>query len=49
MRLEKAGRIINGHGTGTDIMVASAKARLNAINKLVGEPGREHPQMGQPI
>ncbi|BCO33119.1 2-isopropylmalate synthase [Thiohalobacter sp. COW1] len=46
VRLERAGRIVNGQGADTDIVIASAKAYLNALNKVM-EPGeREHPQLG---
>ena len=45
VRLEKAGRIINGQGADTDILVASAKAYLNALT-LMRNPGRLHPQLG---
>jgi 2-isopropylmalate synthase len=45
VRLEKDGRIINGQGADTDILVASAKAYLNALT-LMRNPGRLHPQMG---
>ncbi|MEK7734151.1 MAG: alpha-isopropylmalate synthase regulatory domain-containing protein, partial [Pseudomonadota bacterium] len=48
-RLEKAGRIVNGHGADTDIVIASAKAYLNALNKFVTPAERTHPQAGQPI
>jgi 2-isopropylmalate synthase len=34
VRLAKAGRIVNGNGADTDIVIASAKAYLNALNKL---------------
>jgi 2-isopropylmalate synthase len=34
VRLEKNGRIVNGMGADTDIVVASAKAYVNALNKL---------------
>jgi 2-isopropylmalate synthase len=34
VRLERSGRIVNGNGADTDIIVASAKAYLNALNKL---------------
>jgi 2-isopropylmalate synthase len=34
MRLSKAGRIVNGVGSDLDIVVASAKAYLAALNKL---------------
>jgi 2-isopropylmalate synthase len=45
VRLEKEGRIINGQGADTDILVASAKAYLNALT-LMRNPGRLHPQLG---
>jgi len=46
VRLEKGGRIVHGQGADTDIVIASAKAYLNACNKLI-EPGeRQHPQIG---
>ena len=45
VRLEKGGRIVNGQGADTDIVIASAKAYLNAYNKMV-QPDREHPQIG---
>ena len=34
VRLAKGGRIVNGVGADTDIIVASAKAYINALNKL---------------
>jgi 2-isopropylmalate synthase len=34
VRLSKAGRIVNGVGTDPDIVAASAKAYLAALNKL---------------
>lgn len=34
VRLEKSGRTAIGHGADTDIIVASARAYLNALNKL---------------
>jgi 2-isopropylmalate synthase len=36
VRLARAGRIVNGVGADTDIVVASAKAYINALNKLHG-------------
>ena len=45
VRLEKDGRIINGQGADTDILLASAKAYLNALT-LMRNPGRLHPQLG---
>ena len=34
VRLSKGGRIVNGVGADTDIIVASAQAYLNGLNKL---------------
>ena len=34
VRLSHGGRIVNGNGADTDIVIASAKAYLNALNKL---------------
>jgi len=45
VRLEKGGRIVNGQGTDTDIVIASAKAYINAINKLLVPVQRAHPQV----
>lgn len=47
VRLEKDGRIVNGHGADTDIVIASAKAYLNALNKIDLTLDREHPQYSQ--
>ncbi|MDP3334940.1 MAG: 2-isopropylmalate synthase, partial [Methylococcaceae bacterium] len=46
IRLEKSGRIVNGLGADTDIVIASAKAYINALNKLLSEKKRQHPQKG---
>ncbi len=46
VRLEKAGRIVNGQGADTDIVVASVKAYLNAYNQLLQASIRAHPQKG---
>ena len=46
VRLAKAGRVVNGQGADTDIIVASAKAYLNALNKLHAGPDRVNPQGG---
>ena len=45
VRLAKGGRIVNGQGADTDIVVASAKAYLNALNKLHSKLERAHPQL----
>lgn len=34
VRLEKEGRIVNGNGADTDILLASAKAYINALNLM---------------
>jgi 2-isopropylmalate synthase len=34
VKVEEAGKIVAGHGADTDIIVASAKAYVNALNKL---------------
>ncbi|MDH3639237.1 MAG: 2-isopropylmalate synthase, partial [Gammaproteobacteria bacterium] len=49
VRLEKGGRIVNGHGADTDIVIASAKSYLMALNKLATKVERRHPQKSQPI
>ena len=46
VRLEHAGRIVNGSGADTDIVIASAKAYINAVNKLQSPDQRQHPQKG---
>jgi 2-isopropylmalate synthase len=45
VRLSKAGRIVNGQGADTDIVVASAKAYINALNKLHSKVERINPQV----
>ncbi len=45
VRLEKAGRIVNGQGADVDIVIASAKAYLNALNKISISAERAHPQV----
>ncbi len=45
VRLAKSGRVVNGHGADTDIVIASAKAYLNALNKLRAGPQRLNPQL----
>ncbi|MCW8839567.1 MAG: 2-isopropylmalate synthase [Gammaproteobacteria bacterium] len=46
VRLEKAGRIVNGQGADTDIVIASARAYINALNKILAPAERAHPQGG---
>jgi len=45
VRLSKEGRIVNGQGSDTDIVVASAKAYINALNKLHSKLERVNPQV----
>jgi len=45
VRIEKDGSIINGQGADSDIVIASAKAYLNALDKLMVPVDREHPQI----
>jgi 2-isopropylmalate synthase len=45
VRLAKDGKVVNGQGADTDIIVASAKAYLNALNKLHGKLERLNPQV----
>ncbi|MDD5177218.1 MAG: 2-isopropylmalate synthase [Sterolibacterium sp.] len=45
VRLSKDSRIVNGQGADTDIIVASAKAYLNALNKLRSTLDRVNPQV----
>ena len=44
VRLEQDGRIINGQGADTDIVVASAKSYIHALNLLENPAYRAHPQ-----
>ena len=45
VRLSSGGRIVNGQGSDTDIVFASAKAYMNALNKLFSKHERDHPQV----
>jgi len=45
VRLSRAGRIVNGQGADTDIVVASAKAYINALNKLYSGLEKLNPQL----
>lgn len=44
VRLSRGGRIVNGQGADTDIVVASVKAYLNALGRLTLPSTRHHPQ-----
>lgn len=43
VRLKENGRIVNGHGADTDIVIASVRAYIDALNRLGGS-ARSHPQ-----
>ncbi len=44
VRLSRGGRIVNGVGADTDVIVASAKAYISALNKLESKVERVNPQ-----
>ncbi|MBV1872027.1 MAG: 2-isopropylmalate synthase [Gammaproteobacteria bacterium] len=44
VRLEKNGRVVNGSGADTDIVIASAKAYLDALTLILANPKKAHPQ-----
>ena len=47
VRVEKDGVMINGQGSDTDIVIASAKAYIHALNRVseMSNEQREHPQL----
>jgi 2-isopropylmalate synthase len=45
VRLRKEGHIANGQGADTDIVIASAKAYVNAFNKILNPIQRTYPQV----
>ena len=44
VRLAKGGRVVNGIGADTDVIVASAKAYVSALNRLSSKMERVNPQ-----
>ncbi len=44
VRLQRGGRIANGQGADTDIIAASAKAYVHALNNVLDPVTRQHPQ-----
>jgi 2-isopropylmalate synthase len=44
VRLARGGRVVNGVGADTDIIVASAKAYVAALNRLASKVERLNPQ-----
>jgi 2-isopropylmalate synthase len=47
VRLAKDGRVVNGQGADTDIIVASVKAYLNALNRMQAVFARLNPQTSE--
>ncbi len=45
VRLQLEDRVVNGQGADTDILAASAKAYLNALNTLMAMKDKKHPQV----
>ena len=45
VRLEHEGKVFNGQGVDTDIITSSAKAYVNALNKVMANKERAHPQI----
>jgi len=45
VRLEYEGKIVNGQGVDTDIITSSAKAYVHALNKVMEDVERAHPQI----
>ncbi|HIE78237.1 MAG TPA: 2-isopropylmalate synthase [Candidatus Thioglobus sp.] len=45
VRLEHDGKIVNGQGSDTDIITASAKAYVHALNKVMAATNKAHPQV----
>ena len=43
--LEYEGKIVNGQGGDTDIITSSAKAYVQALNKVMERVERAHPQI----
>ncbi len=42
VRLQRDGRIVNGQGSDTDIVIASAKAYLHGLNLMLREGSAEN-------
>ncbi len=49
VRLNSDGRVVNGQGSDTDIVVASARAYINALNKVMAVNTRQHPQISDHV
>jgi 2-isopropylmalate synthase len=46
VRVQKDGQVVNGQGADTDVVIASAKSYINALNKVINGADRTHPQRG---
>ncbi len=46
VRLSRSGRVVNGQGADTDIVVASAKSYIHALNRITHGEVKANPQMG---
>ena len=44
VQLQKNGQLVYGYGAHTDIVIASARAYVDALNKLASMIERSHPQ-----
>ena len=44
VRIAKDGRVVNGQAADTDIVIASAKAYVHALNRMLTSDVRTHPQ-----
>ena len=49
VRLARDGKVANGQGADTDVVVAAAKAYVNALNRLDQMGVRLHPQVGETV
>ena len=45
VRLSRDGKVTNGQGADTDVIVASVKAYVNALNRLYGGATKLNPQV----
>ena len=41
IRIEADAKVFNGHGADTDILVASAQAYINALNRMLAGLGKD--------
>ncbi len=48
MRVKAKGKMVTGRGASTDVIVASAKAYVNAVNKLIHQQARQGAALAHP-